>query len=180
MFRRLATLASAVLVTSIALVAYAKLEEIDGDSEVNVEGSAIGMKIPGSTKNFTFSDTGDSYKFEVDVHTIDTGLDLRNEHLRSYFKQKKAILEVPKSAIQLPGDNEKKEGNVSSKFTLNGKSKGNQSFSYRVKRTGSDYHVQGLLTINLPDYGLKLCKFNDSLCANDEVKVKVKFKVRDK
>jgi hypothetical protein len=180
MFRRVATLASAVLVTSIALAAYAKLEEIDGDSSVNIEGSAIGMSIPGSTKNFSFSDAGDAYKFEVDVHTIDTGLGLRNEHLRKYFSQKKAILEVPKSAVTLPGDNDKKDGNASGKFTLNGKSKGNQKFSYRAKRTGSDYHVQGLMTISLADYGLKLCKFGDTLCANDEVKVKVKFKLRDK
>ncbi len=179
MFRRFATLASAVLVTSIALAAFAKLEELDGDSEVNVEGSAIGMKIPGSTRNFSFADSGDSYKFEVDVHSIDTGLELRNEHMRSYFKQKKAMLEVAKSSIPLPSDNDKKEGSGSGKFTLNGKTK-NQSFNYRIKRTGSDYHVQGLLTLKLSDYGLKLCKFGDTLCANDEVKVKVKFKLRDK
>ncbi|HEV8245009.1 MAG TPA: YceI family protein [Polyangiaceae bacterium] len=179
MFRRFATLTSAVLVTSIAVAAYAKLQELDADSVVNVEGSAIGMTIPGSTKDFTFADTGDSYKFEVDVHTIDTGLGVRNEHLRKYFPNKKAILEVPKDAISLPADKETKEGNTTGKFTLNGKSKGKQKFSYHVKRTGSDYHVQGLMTISLQDYGLKLCKFGDTLCANDEVKVKVKFKLRD-
>ena len=180
MFRRIATIASAALITSIALVAYAKLEALPSDSEINVEGSAIGMTIPGSTKNFSFSDSGDNYHFEVDMHTIDTGLGMRNEHLYKYFPNKQAILEVPKSAIQLPGDNDKKEGATTGKFTLNGKSKPNQKFSYRVKRTGSDYHVQGLMTISLQDYGLKLCKFGDSLCANDEVKVKIKFKLRDK
>src|SRR6185436_395305 len=62
MFRRFATLSSAVLVTSIAVAAYAKLKELDADSIINVEGSAIGMTIPGSTKDFSFSDTGDSYR----------------------------------------------------------------------------------------------------------------------
>jgi len=179
MFRRFVTLTSAALISTFALVAYAGgFSRIDTpDIKFHTTGP-FGMKIDGAMNNLTVSEEGDKLVLKVDLSNLKSGNDTRDEHFQGYLKQKVAKLEVAKSALTFPGDNEEKSGEATGKFTLNGKTDNNFKFKYKVKRTGSDYHVQGLGTITLAKHDLKLCKLGDSICVGDTVDLKAKFKLR--
>src|SRR5688572_3829304 len=143
MFRRFASLTSAALITSFALVAYAGgLKRIDTpDVKFHATGP-FGMKIDGGMSNLNVSEEGDNLVLTVELGKLKSGNDTRDEHFQTYLKHKTAKLEVKKSSLKFPGDNEKKDGDVTGKFTLNGKSDDAFKVKYQVKRTGSDYHVQ--------------------------------------
>jgi len=179
MFRRFATLTSAALITTFALVAYAGgLKRIDTpDVKFHATGP-FGMKIDGAMNNLSVSEEGDKLVLKVDLANLKSGNDTRDEHFQGYLKQKVAKLEVAKSAINFPADKEEKGGEATGTFTLNGKTDKNFKVKYKAKRTGSDYHVQGLATITLAKHDLKLCKLGDTICVGDTVDLKVKFKLR--
>jgi polyisoprenoid-binding protein YceI len=179
MFRRFATLTSAALITTFALVAYAGgLKRIDTpDVKFHAKGP-FGMKIDGAMSNLNVSEEGDNLVLKVDLSNLKSGNDTRDEHFQTYLKQKVAKLEVAKSALKFPGDNETKNGEATGKFTLNGKTDSGFKVKYQAKRTGSDIHVQGLSTVTLAKHDLKLCKLGDTICVGDTVDLKVKFKLR--
>jgi polyisoprenoid-binding protein YceI len=179
MFRRFATFTSAALITSFALVAYAGgLKRIDTpDIKFHASGP-FGMKIDGAMNNMTVSEEGDKLVMKVDLANLKSGNDTRDEHFQGYLKQKVAKLEVAKSKITFPDDGQTKSGEATGKLTLNGKADNNFKVKYKAKRTGTDYHVQGLATITLAKHGLKLCKLGDTICVGDTVDLKVKFKLR--
>jgi hypothetical protein len=180
MFRRFATLTTAALISTFALVAYAGgLKRIDTpDIKFHASGP-FGMKIDGAMNNLSVSEEGDNLVLKVDLSNLKSGNDTRDEHFQTYLKQKVAKLEVPKSAIKFPGNDEEKSGEATGKFTLNGKTDNGFKVKYKAKRTGSDYHVQGLGTITLAKHDLKLCKLGDTICVGDTVDLKVKFKLRE-
>jgi polyisoprenoid-binding protein YceI len=63
-------------------------------------------------------------------------------------------------------------------FTLNDVTK-KLPFSYKALRTGSDYHVQALATVDIRDFDIEVpCYLG--VCVDPKVKLKVKFKLRDK
>ena len=89
-----------------------------------------------------------------------------------------AKLEVAKSALKFPGNDEEKSGEATGKFTLNGKSDDNFKVKYKAKRTGSDLHVQGSTAIDIREFQIQVpCYLG--VCVDPHVKIEVKFKLRD-
>jgi len=111
---------------------------------------------------------------------LKTGIGLRDKHLKNYLhvdKHPNATLVVDRSTLKLPSDNEVVESTATGQFTLNGVTQA-VPFTYRAKRTGSDYHVQGRSEINIEKFQIERpCYLG--VCVDPNVKVKVKFKVRD-
>jgi polyisoprenoid-binding protein YceI len=106
---------------------------------------------------------------------------LRDNHLRGYLNTSKhpaAKLVVDRSKLKLPDDGKTSQGSATGDFTLNGKTKP-LKFRYKAKRTGSDYHVQGMADVNIEDYGIEQpCYLG--VCVEPSIKLKVSFKLRDK
>jgi hypothetical protein len=179
MFRRFATITSAALITTFALVAYAGgLKRIDTpDVKFHATGP-FGMKIDGAMNNLSVSEEGDKLVLKVELANLKSGNDTRDEHFQHYLKHKTARLEVPKGALKFPDNDKENGGEVTGLFMLNNKPDKNFKVKYKAKRTGSDYHVQGLATITLAKHDLKLCKLGDTICVGDTVDLKVKFKLR--
>lgn len=165
---------------SIPLVASAELKDA-GDVDVRFQATGPGgMKIKGEGDALTASEADGKLTIKVGVTKLKTGIALRDRHLRKYLETSKypdATLVVARSALTLPEDNQEATGKATGELTLHGKTRSN-AFSYKAKRTGSDYHVQGLTTIDLRDFDIEVpCYLG--VCVDPEVKLKVKFKLRE-
>lgn len=181
MMSRSAVLALSTLLAAgtVALTADAKLSSV-GKGQVNFLAiGPAGLKINGHGSGLKASEEGGKLVVTAPVNNLKTGIGLRDDHLKNkYLKvHTPAKLVVDKDKLKFPEDNKTVEGGTHGEFTLAGKTK-KIPFSYKVKRTGSDYHVQGRATINIKDYGIEQpCYLG--VCVDEEVKIAVKFKLRD-
>jgi polyisoprenoid-binding protein YceI len=168
-------------VLSFSLVASAKLEGV-GTPEVRALANGPGgMKIQCDSKDLKAEEKDGKIVLTAALTNIKTGIGLRDKHLRGYLKTDQhpnATLEVDKSKLKLPDDKKTTRGSATGQFTLHGVTKP-VKFTYKAKRTGSDYHVQGLSEIDIRDFKIEVpCYLG--VCVKPEVKLKVKFKLRDK
>lgn len=179
------TLASAGLLVAgltLALAAHAKFVAA-GDVEVKFQAKGpAGLKIDGEGTSLDAREEDGNVIFTASLENLKTGIGKRDEHLKEALGvnkgHKQARLTVPRSAVKLPEDNKTVEGKTTAKFFLHGKER-NVPVEYKVKRTGSDYHVQGRTSINIEEYGIeKPCYLG--VCVDPNVRIRVKIKLRDK
>lgn len=179
------TLASAGLLAAgltFALAAHAKFVAA-GDVEVKFQAKGpAGLKIDGEGSSLDAREEDGKVVFVASLKDLKTGIGKRDEHLKETLGvnkgHKEAKLTVSRSAVKLPDDNQTVEGKTTGKFFLHGKER-DVPVEYKVKRTGSDYHVQGKTAINIEEYGIeKPCYLG--VCVDPNVKIKVKIKLRDK
>lgn len=176
-------LAVGLLLSSVTFVAlaHAGLNSI-GSSEVGfLAVGPAGLKIEGTGSGLSAKEAGGNVTVDVPLSTLETGISLRDKHLKDALnvsKHPKATFSVARSALKFPEDGKTVEASGQGTFNLNGTSKSSE-FKYKVSRTGSDYHVQGAATIDITDFKIeKPCYLG--VCVDKDVKVKVKFKLRDK
>lgn len=166
---------------AIPLGASAKFESA-GDEDVRFLAlGPAGMKINGKASDLTASESGGKLKIKVPVDDLKTGIGLRDKHLKKYIKSnthKTAVLEVDRSKLKLPGDKKTVTGSATGSLTLAGVTKP-LKITYKAKRTGSDFHVQGRATVDIRHHDIEVpCYLG--VCVDPEIKLKVKFKLRDK
>lgn len=170
----------AVLIT-IAATAQAALSAI-GDSRVEFRAvGPAGLKIDGVGSGIKASESGGVLKVAAPLTNLKTGISLRDDHLKKALNVKKhptATLAVERSKLKFPEDKKTVTASATGQFTLNGTTKP-VKFDYKVERTGSDYHVQGRTEVDITDFKIeKPCYLG--VCVDEDVKVKVNFKLRDK
>ena len=166
--------------TTFAVAAHAGLTGIGAGSVQFEAVGPAGLKIDGTGNSVSAKESGGNLEIEAPVNNLKTGISLRDDHLKKAInagKHPKAKLVVARSALKFPEDKKSLTGSAKGKMTLNGTTK-DQEFSYKVERTGSDYHVQGLATVDITKYGMEIpCYLG--VCVEKDVKIKVKFKLRD-
>lgn len=176
----LAPLALSV-VTSFSLLASAKLESIGGSDVRFLAVGPAGMKINGKSDDLSATEKDGKVVITAPLTDLKTGIGLRDKHLRGYLetdKHPKATLSVDKGKLKLPDDKKTVRGSATGDFTMHGVTKP-VKFTYKAKRTGSDYHVQGLTDIDIRDFKVEVpCYLG--VCVKPDIKIKVKFKLRDK
>lgn len=177
---RLLAAAALAGVTSVTLV-HAALVAIETTFVKFQATGPAGLKIDGDGSKLEASESNGVLKIVSSVTNLKTGMDLRDEHLRKAIHAEKhgtATLEVPRSGLQFPADQKELAGSAKGKFTLNGTTK-DIAFDYKVKREGSDYSVQGKTEIDITQFNIeKPCYLG--VCVEKDVKIKVKFKLREK
>jgi len=118
-----------------------------------------GFGVDGTTHQLRIEDDGTTLKITVPLAGLQTGIGLRDRHMREKYLQvdrfPDAVLEVPWSGVKLPGDGQTGEGSAPGKMTLHGKSKDVQ-VKYRIVRTGTRYQVTGNVPLNLKDYDIEV------------------------
>lgn len=181
MRRLVRTLLTGVAALSISLAASAALEDA-GDVDVRfLAVGPAGMKINGEASDLSAKETDGKLTIKVPVTNLKTGIGLRDKHLKKYLEVSKhpnATLEIERSKLKLPEDGKSVRATATGSFTLHGVTKP-LKFQYKAHRTGSDYHVQGLATVDIRDHDVEVpCYLG--VCVEPEVKLKVKFKLRDK
>jgi polyisoprenoid-binding protein YceI len=172
-----------LLLSSLTLVAvaHAGVESIGDSMSSFMAVGPGGLKIEGKGKGITVKEAGGKITVSAPLKGLSTGISLRDNHLKDAIKADKyptATLVVARSALKFPENDKTVEASAQGDFTFHGNTK-KIPFQYKAKRTGSDYHVQGMATIKIDDFKMEQpCYLG--VCVDKEVKVKVKFKVRDK
>lgn len=178
--RRLIPLLVVTVLTS-ALVASAQLSSIGPATIEFLARGPAGMKINGTGSGLSVNETEGKLTITVPLTDLKTGIGLRDKHLRGYLhtdKHPNATLVLERSRLKSPADGQTAEAAASGNFTLNGVTKP-LKFKYRAKRTGSDYHVQGVGEINIENHAVEQpCYLG--VCVDPNVKFKASFKLRDK
>ncbi len=168
-------------IVGVTLSAAASLSSIgNADVQFLALGPA-GMKINGTSSELTASEADGKLTLNAPLTNLKTGIGLRDKHLKGYLhtdNHPSAKLVIDKSKLKTPTDGQTVEGSATGDFTLNGTTKP-LKFKYKAKRTGSDYHVQGMADVNIKDHGIEQpCYLG--VCVDPTVKLKVAFKLRDK
>lgn len=173
--------AAAAAALSFALAASANFASI-GAADVKFQAiGPAGMKIDGTSEKLSASEADGKLTISASLTNLKTGIGLRDKHLRGYLKTNQhpqATLVVERSKLTVPADNQTVKGKAKGDFTLNGVTKPVE-FKYQAKRTGSDYHVQGITKIDIRDFKVEVpCYLG--VCVEPQVSINVKFKLRDK
>ena len=165
---------------TIAVSAHAALVGI-GESETAFRAVGPGgLKIEGKGKGVKASEAGGVLTVSAPVNNLKTGMSLRDDHLKKAIHADKyptASLSVKRSELKFPADQKTEKGSATGTFKLNNVSQP-VKFEYQVKRTGSDYHVQGRTTLDITKFKIeKPCYLG--VCVDETVQVKTNFKVRE-
>ena len=166
---------------SLSLPASAALTRVGTPAIQFLALGPAGMKINGTSSDLTAAEQDGVLTLTAPLANLKTGIGLRDNHLRGYLNTSKhpnATLVIERSKLKLPDDGKTVEGTANGNFTLNGKTKP-LKFRYKAKRTGSDFHVQGMADVNIENHGIEQpCYLG--VCVDPNIKLKVAFKLRDK
>ncbi len=117
-----------------------------------------GLKFTGKTGGVQAATEGDNLVVTVALKGLDTGLDLRNKHMREKYlqvdKYPNAVFTVPWSAIKRPESGDV-EAEASGTLTIHGQTKPTK-VRYKASKSGSNYAVDGSLKLDLRDFGIEV------------------------
>ena len=124
---------------------------------VSMQGSA-GLHIEGSTHELVISESDGELVFQVPLSGLDTGIGLRNRHMRGFldvahFPQ--AELRVPRLAVVVPGPGKPAESDLVGTLNLHGVSRP-CSVHYRAEQVPSgEVRVRGTTRIDIRSFGIE-------------------------
>jgi polyisoprenoid-binding protein YceI len=177
---RLLAVAVALVATGLLVAAHASWTLIDTPTVEFLAVATAGLKIAGQSDALSAGEAGGTLTLTAGLTDLKTGVGLRDTHLRKYLETERyptATLIVDRSTLKLPADNEIVAADGVGQFTLHGVTAA-MPFEYQAKRLGSDYLVQGNLKLSLSDFKIEQPCFL-GVCVDNEIKVKVKCKLRD-
>lgn len=173
-----AGLVASVLTLGVTLSAHAKLTA-QGSSSVEFKATGpAGLSIVGTSSEVRASDTADSVVIVVPLAKLDTGIELRNKHMREKYLDTanfpNAELTVSKSSLGYPNVG---SGEATGQLKLHGTTK-SVKFKYDAKKSGSSAAVSGTVRINMKDFGIEQPSYM-GLTVKPEVDIAVKFNAVD-
>jgi polyisoprenoid-binding protein YceI len=152
-----------------------------GGSEVSFTAvGPAGMKIVGTGNDVHVADDGKLVTVAVRLAGVKTGIGLRDQHMHDKYLQTPkfptAELEVPRSALRLPGAGENVALDTTGTLRLHGKSKV-VSFHYTCSR-GSSMKVAGTVRLNMQDFGIEVPSYL-GVSVRPDVDVSIRFEAND-
>ena len=145
-------LASLLLLSSIAKQTVAM--ERAGDVTVLARGPG-GLRIEGKSTEVSLVEDASALLFKVPLAPIDTGIGLRNRHLRESLEVEKfpdATLRVRRADVEFPKDGSPVESQVTGELVLHGHSRA-VPVHYRAERTaGGLTRIAGSLQLDMRDF----------------------------
>ncbi len=146
-------------IASVSAIADAALTAQGGASASFVAIGPAGMKIEGKTADLTTKDDGTQLQVVVDLRNLDTGIGLRDKHMREKYlavgTSPTTTLTVNRSDLQFPAAGASTSGDAPGKLTLHGVTK-DVKFHYSTSNTGGVYNVKGNFTIDMTDYQIEV------------------------
>jgi polyisoprenoid-binding protein YceI len=170
----------ALFTTTLVVAADAAFTLIDTPKVEFLATATAGLKITGQSEDLAAAETNGILTLTAGLTDLKTGIGLRDSHLRKYLETEKyavATMVVDRNSLTIPDDNQIATARATGQFTIHGVTKP-MTFEYQAKRMGSDFLVQGKLTINLADFKIEQPCFL-GVCVDNNVKVKATFKLRD-
>ena len=128
----------------------------------SVEFTALGpagLKIVGVTHDLDLRDDGANVVVSVPLANLDTGISLRNKHMREKYlevdKYPRAELTVARADVRVPVAGTDTDGDAPATMSIHGVSRAVR-FSYRARREGNGIHVTGSVHVNVKDHGIAI------------------------
>lgn len=140
-----------------------------------------GLKIEGKTNAFTVSEQGGKVHFVVPLAGLDTGIALRNKHMREKYlevgKYPNAELVVERSALEMPADGTEASGSVAGMMTIHGRSRPVQ-VTYKAQRSGASLSISGGVHLNIKEFGIDVPSYL-GVTVKPDIDVYVRARVDD-
>lgn len=161
---RLPGLFVALNLAAFASPAFAGLQILGNPSvSFDATGHPGMLDLTGKTNQMTLEDQGDKLVFHVNMNTVSTGIDLRDEHMRSKYvqtdKYPEVVLTVPKSSITFPTEKgQSAKGTVDAIFTAHGMDEP-VKVNWRIKRTKTGWSVKGDFEFDTSKHGIEIPSF---------------------
>lgn len=119
-----------------------------------------GGAFEGKTADLTVKENADTVTVAVALQNLDTGIKLRNTHMREKYlevaKFPEATLDVAKSALRIPEPGKTSEGDATGAFTLHGVKK-DVKFHYKGACDAANVcDVVGTFDFNFNDHGVQV------------------------
>jgi polyisoprenoid-binding protein YceI len=178
--RRLPLRSAALLAVLLSTSALALQQT--GASEASFSGKGpAGFRLTGKTQELTLAEKGPAVVVTVPLSKLETGISLRDRHMREKYleveKYPNAVLELQRSAVQLPADGQTSQGRAKGKMTLHGQTR-DVEFGYVIKRAGDTYQVQGTLPLNIKQYGIEIPSYM-GITVQPDIETAVSFSFKE-
>ena len=116
-----------------------------------------GLKIVGAAHDLDVQEDGEKLRVSVPLANLDTGIALRNKHMREKYlevgKFPRADLSVSRADLRIPAEAGETSGEAAATMLIHGIAKPVR-FMYRVRRDGSGLHVTGSTRVNINEHGI--------------------------
>ena len=169
----------AVAVITQAAVAVSRSSETS--VTVLARGPA-GLRIEGKSASLSLDEDASTLTFQVPVAPIETGIGLRDRHLREMLEADKfpaVILRISRSELKFPKQSEPAEGTAKGELTLHGQARP-VDVRYRAELGARGItRVRGSLQIDMRDFEIKPPSYLGVTVA-PEVEVKVELAVEER
>src|SRR4051794_38632310 len=156
------------------LLAPARALQVDRGEVQFVAHGSLGMRFEGKTSDLAASSTPDAYEFQVQLATLDTGIELRDRHMREEYLDVKSFpvarMRVPNSCVPAAGEG----GSCKGELTLHGQTHP-VDVAFQLRRS-SGYDVPASLQIDMREYGIATPKYM-GVTVKPQVEVTVDFHV---
>lgn len=170
--------AASLLVSSLSFAAATQT----GESSATFSGKGpAGFKLEGTTNEVQLKDDGKTVTITVPLAKLDTGIDLRNKHMReNYLETDKfphAVLEVAREAVKLPADGAKSEGTGKGKMTIRGKTR-EVTFKYKIEKKAGAYQAMAKVPLNIKDFDISIPSYL-GVTVQPDIDTAVKFSFQE-
>jgi polyisoprenoid-binding protein YceI len=164
----------AVAVTALVSQGAApSLQVSNGDVRFVAHGS-LGLRVEGRTADLRAVSSPDAIEFQVHLATLDTGIALRDRHMRDEYLQVQsyplALLRLPRDVI--PSPISAGSGSCRGELTLHGQTHP-LDVAFRIRRS-SGYDVNASMQVDMRDYGIATPKYL-GVTVKPDVEVSVDF-----
>jgi polyisoprenoid-binding protein YceI len=152
------------------------------DGSVTVFAHAFaGLRIEGKSSRVSVDQDAATLTFRVPIAPIETGIELRDRHMRDALEAERfpnAVLRIARSGLTYPGPHRLAEGTASGELTLHGLTRP-VSVKYRAEMgTGGSTKVRGTLQIDMRDFEIRYPSYLGVTVAPEvEVEVEVELAV---
>ena len=168
-----------LLVATLTQGALALAQSGESSVKVLAHGPA-GLRIEGASSNVSVAEDASAMTFKVAIAPIETGIALRDQHLRELLEADKfpdAVLRIPLSAITFPKKGKTAEGTARGELTLRDRSHP-VDVRYRAELgSGGVAKVKGSLRVDMRDFEIKHPSYL-GLGVAPEVDVQVELSVK--
>ena len=140
------------LLLSVVLLAAAVEETV---VKVVAHGPA-GLRIEGTSAEVSVDAEASALIFKAPVAAIDTGIDLRNRHLRASLEAERfpdVTLRVIRADLKFPAEAAPSEGSVKAELTLHGQTRP-VVVRYEARSAGPGVRAKGSFHFDLRDFGV--------------------------
>jgi YceI-like domain len=177
--RRLSLVAFSFLLTIGGLVKAGVDDPSGAAVRFSMHGTA-GLQVEGVTHELLFTKREGDLVFRVPLAGLDTGIGLRNRHMRGYLDVTSfpdAELHVARKGVAFPSPGKTVESDTRGTFILHGVSRP-CSIHYQVEQgQPGEYRVHGTTRIDIRDFGIAVPAWGVRI--DPAVGIQVDFTLRD-